>query len=189
MSKLKLGIISGLVLLLSGTGLLIGIIRYQDVNSANIVQPPNHTVVVKPTSTEIQGEPTEIIIPSLNIDLSIIPGYYNKNSKTWTLSLDKVQYATITPEPNNVEGSTFLYGHYRPAVFAYLHTIHANAQAIVKTANNHTFYYQLANVRTTNPGDDSVFNYRGQPILSVQTCTGLFFQNRQFYTFDLERVV
>jgi hypothetical protein len=123
------------------------------------------------------------------MDLPIIPGYYDKQTQKWTLTLNEVQYATITPEPNDVAGNTFLYGHYRQAVFARLHTIPANAQAIVKTSNGHIFYYQLSGIRVTNPGDDSVFTYRGAPILTIQTCTGLFFQNRQFFTFSLQKVV
>jgi LPXTG-site transpeptidase (sortase) family protein len=169
--------------------LLIYIIRSQAVSATNIVQPPSYSTPVTPKVNEIEGEPVELLIPSLNMDLPIIPGYYDAHAQIWTLTLSEVQYATVTPEPNNLEGNTFLYGHYRQAVFARLHTIPSGAQAIVKTSNGHTFYYQLASIRTTNPGDDSVFTYRGKPILTIQTCTGLFFQYRQFYTFNLQKVV
>jgi LPXTG-site transpeptidase (sortase) family protein len=110
-------------------------------------------------------------------------------TKTWTLSLSKVQYAVTTPEPNTTGGNTFIYGHYRKGVFATLHTIQAGAQAVVKTSNGHSFYYQLASERVTNPSDTSLFNYQGKPILTIQTCSGLFFQNRQLFTFDLVRAV
>lgn len=189
MKKTQLAVIVGLVMLVFGAGLLIYIIRSQAVSATNIVQAPSHTITSTPKVNEIQGQPVELLIPSLNMDLPVIPGYYDSQAKIWTLTLSEVQYATITPPPNNVEGDTFLYGHYRQAVFARLHTIPSDAQAIVKTSNNHTFYYQLASIRTTNPGDDSVFTYKGAPILTIQTCTGLFFQNRQFFTFDLEKVV
>jgi LPXTG-site transpeptidase (sortase) family protein len=189
MKKTNLAVIIGLVMLAIGAGLLVYIIRMQAVSATNIVAPPNNLAAAALKASEIQGQPTELLIPSLNMDLPIIPGYYDAHTKSWTLTLNKVQYATITPQPNNVEGDTFLYGHYRSEVFARLHTIPANAQAIVKTANNHTFYYQLSSIRTTNPGDDSVFTYKGKPILTIQTCTGIFFQNRQFFTFTLQKAV
>jgi len=185
---MQLAAIVGLIMLAFGAGLLIYIIRSQAINATALVQAPFHTIATTPIANEIEGQPVELLIPSLNMDLPVIPGYYNSQSKIWTLTLSEVQYATITPPPNNLEGDTFLYGHYRQAVFARLHTIPVNAQAIVKTANNHTFYYQLTSIRTTNPGDDSVFTYKGAPILTIQTCTGLFFQNRQFFTFALQKV-
>ena len=188
MSKTKRAAIAGLILLLLGSGLLIHVIRSQAVSATNIVAPPTNATASAPKPNEIQGQPTELLIPSLNMDLPVIPGYYDAKTKAWTLTLDKVQYATITPQPNNLEGDTFLYGHYRQAVFARLHTIPSGAEAVVKTSNGHTFYYQLASIRTTDPGDDSVFTYRGKPILTIQTCTGIFFQYRQFYTFDLIKV-
>ncbi len=178
----------GLILFAGGLGLLIGIIRSRDGNIT--VTPP---ATVSPAQIKkadyIGGEPKEIIIPSLHIDLPVIPGYYDKQTQSWTLTIDDVQYATMTPEPNNQEGDTFLYGHYRPNIFATLHDINSGAQAVVKTRNNHTFYYQLSSVRVVNPDDSkSVFDYTGKPILTVQTCTGLFFQHRQLFTFNLVKV-
>src|SRR5690242_6693256 len=43
----------------------------------------------------IQGDPVRIVIPSVNIDIPITNGYYNSKSQTWTLTLDKAQYAVI----------------------------------------------------------------------------------------------
>jgi len=188
-TRSRLILLIGLLFLVVGVGLLLGIIRSQQ--NSQVVAGPPITTVSQPaaTSNVIQGFPSEFAIPSLNMDLTVIPGIYNPKTKTWTLSLDKVQYAVITPQPNNVSGNTFIYGHYRSEVFARLHTIHMGAQAVVKTTNGHTFYYQLSSIRTTSPNDVSVFSYVGKPIMTVQTCTGLFFQNRQLFTFDLVRVV
>jgi len=186
----KISLIVGLVFLAIGVSLILYIFSSQAVSATDIINPPEFKISQSaPNDTEIIGMPDELIIPSLKMDLKVIPGYYNAKTQTWNLTLNEVQYATITPEPNDLEGDTFFYGHYRTEVFAYLHTIKGNAQAIVKTTNGHTFYYQLSSIRTTTPYDDSVFSYSGPPILTIQTCTGLFFQNRQFYTFNLEKVV
>jgi len=193
MSKVKLGIISGIILIAGGVALLAYLLWSGAIDMGSIVQPPANMAVAQVSSTpkvnEIEGDPVELIIPSMNYDLKIIPGYYNTRTRSWNLTLSEVQYATITPEPNNVEGDTFMYGHYRYEVFASLHRIQIGAQAIVKTSNNHTFYYQLASEKLTNPGDDSVFTYRGKPILTIQTCAGIVYQYRQFFIFNFVKVV
>jgi sortase (surface protein transpeptidase) len=186
----KISLIIGLVFLTFGVSLILYIFSSQAVSASDIIQPPAYQLTPMQSNTsEISGMPNELLIPSLKFDLTVIPGYYNAKSQTWNVTLNEAQYATITPEPNDLGGDTFFYGHYRPEVFAYLHTIKSGAQAIVKTTNGHTFFYQLSSIKTTTPYDDSVFTYKGPPILTIQTCTGLFFQDRQFYTFNLMKVV
>lgn len=186
------------LLLLSLTFIIVGasmlVILYHSQQSRQFATGPapitqSNTQSTLPKSDYIQGQPSELILPSLDISLPVISGVYNPQTKQWTLSLDKVQYAAMTPPPNNATGNTFIYGHYRKGVLASLHTIQMGALAVVKTQNGHSFYYQLSSVRTTNPEDSSVFNYQGAPILTIQTCTGLFYQQRQLFTFNLIRVV
>ena len=185
-------IAGSLVLIGAGCITIAWIIHAQATNLA--IAPPNtgtHTssAAAQPAATQasvISGEPVQIEIPSLQITLPIVPGTYNARTQQWTLTLNKVQYASMTPQPNTLSGNTFLYGHYRANVFATLHTIHAHAQAVLTTSNGHTFYYQLYAITVVSPTDSkAVFDYSGPPILTVQTCTGLFFQNRQLFTFNL----
>ncbi len=136
----------------------------------------------------VSGEPVRIQIPALHIDLPVIDGYYNKNSKTWTLTKDKVQYATITPQPNNREGNTFLYGHNRPGVFNVLNKVKPGDEVSIMTSNGHTFTYTFRTAYETSPNDVSLFEYKGAPILTIQTCSGVWYQNRQLFTFDLTKV-
>jgi LPXTG-site transpeptidase (sortase) family protein len=187
MKHIKPQLIIGLVLLACGALFLLRDIR--DQRSSLVAPGPPSVSSVAPATATIKGQPSELLIPSLGMDLSVIPGVYNPTTKTWTLSLDKVQYATMTPEPNTAGGNTFIYGHYRKEVFATLHTIQPNALAVLKTSNGHSFYYQLASEKVTDPSDTSIFSYHGKPILTIQTCTGLFFQNRQLFTFNLVRAV
>jgi LPXTG-site transpeptidase (sortase) family protein len=137
------------------------------------------------TITKLQGKPVRISIPSLKIDLPVIDGFYNADKQTWTLTNNKAQYATITPEANNQEGNTFIYGHNRRDVFASLHKIKVGDQAIIHTENGHQFTYTFRSSLETNPYDDSLFYYEGAPILTLQTCSGIWQQNRQLFTFDL----
>ncbi|HET8708704.1 MAG TPA: class F sortase [Candidatus Saccharimonadales bacterium] len=193
--KLKLNrkflIVSLGAALLAG-GLIMLLILYRS-QANSIIANPNvlaNAAPVKHSPAAISGDPVSIQIPSLGTDLKVTPGVYDAQTQQWTLTLDKVQYATMTPKPNNESGNTFMYGHYRRNVFANLHTIKMGAQAVVKTSNGHTFYYHLTGAKVVNPQDSAeVFNYRGKPMLTVQTCTGLFFQNRQLFFFQFDKVV
>jgi LPXTG-site transpeptidase (sortase) family protein len=153
---------------------------------------PSVSYKVDPTATEsnklISGEPTKIDIPSVNISIPVTDGFYIAKSKAWTLSLDKAQYATITPQPNNQGGNTFIYGHNRWEVFYRLPKIKMGDEAVITTKNNHKFVYKLSSVKTTNPNDVSLFTYKGDPILTLQTCTGLWYQNRTLFSFQLVKV-
>lgn len=155
----------------------------------NVVTTP-HVSAAQPDQPIITGNPVRFQVPSLGMDLTIVNGYYNKQTREWSLSRDKVQYATVTPEPNNKAGNTFLYGHFRREVFAPLHKIQADSEAIVSTDTGHTFYYRLNAVKVVAPDDPGdIFSYQGKPILTVQTCTGSFYQDRQLFIFDLVKVV
>lgn len=142
-----------------------------------------------PTTATISGEPNHIEIPSLGISLEVEKGYYIPARQTWTLSNTKADYAAITPMPNNEGGNTFIYGHNKPGVFQKLLKIQPGAEAIITTANGHTFTYKLAGSRDTKPTDTSLFTYQGKPILTLQTCSGAWYQNRRLFTFDLVKAV
>jgi len=194
----------GAALLIGGAVLLVSIIRSRAVN---IISTPNkpQTATVSPTAVQTQslnatpeaqpqgyvsGNPTRISVPSLNINLAVTPGYYDPETQQWTLTTNKVQFAAMTAQPNNLSGNTFMYGHARTNIFGALPKIKAGAQAVVTTSNGHTFYYTLSSTRVVDPADsDSVFNYQGKPILTLQTCVGLLYQNRELLTFSLDRVV
>lgn len=143
------------------------------------------TKVVEP----ISGKPVRLVIPSLGIDLTVADGIYNPSDQSWTLSKDKAHYALMTPQANNQEGNTFIYGHNRKEVFAKLATLNIGETVTVHTDNGHQFTYKYRSAHETNPYDDSLFNYQGPPILTLQTCSGLWYQNRYLMTFDLVEVV
>ncbi len=136
----------------------------------------------------IKGKPVRIVLPDVSIDVQIADGIYYPSSKTWSLSLTKAQYALMTPEANNQEGNTFIYGHNRKEVFNRLPKLQIGQLAYVYTDNNHIFTYKYRSHYETNPNDDTLFTYRGAPILTLQTCTGIWYQNRDLMTFDLVKV-
>lgn len=183
----KLPVILGAVLLILGIIGSAPTIYYHFTNNGSVSAhglPHNAPVKPNPKTALVTGHPIGISIPSLKINLSIIDGYYNSGNGSWTLTLDKAQFATISTEPNNVSGNTFIYGHYRPEVFAYLHLIKPGSEAIITTNNGYKFVYRFNQTYATSPQDGSVFSYEGAPMLTVQTCSGAWFQNRQMYLFD-----
>lgn len=183
--SLKLHLAIGLALVVIGGGLF----WLRDSNALSHAEPASPPVAATVWTASkpdiISGNPVSISLPSLDLNLPVINGTYNKTTQSWTLTNDKVQYATITPPPNNASGNTFLYGHYRKGVFATLHTIKPGDHIVITTDNGHVFTYAFTSSRETDPADDSVFAASSTPMLTIQTCSGLFFQNRQLFSFSL----
>ena len=177
-----------LVLIIGGLAGLLPLgyyaLRSKIAFAQNIPTSPSRALALKSSATLVSGQPIEITIPSLNIDLAVIPGVYDANTDQWNLTLDKAQFANPSTLPNNETGNTLIYGHYRPEVFAYLHHIKPAATATVTTANGYKFSYVFQNSVAVDPRDTSIFNYRGAPRLTIQTCSGAFMQNRQMYYFQ-----
>jgi LPXTG-site transpeptidase (sortase) family protein len=145
---------------------------------------PRPKTVAQPKAPLITGHPVSISVPSVNINIPVIDGYYNQKTRDWTLSLDKAQFATPTTPPNNLGGNTFIYGHFRWGVFYTLPKIQPGAEAIITTDNGYKFTYHFYSTYATQPTDLSVLHYQGEPILTLQTCSGSYYQNRQMYLFS-----
>ena len=147
------------------------------------------TIVVDPAKPVTKGYPVSISFPSVKInDVAVVDGTYDSKTQQWTLSLHNAHFAVGTAEPNDSEGQTFIYGHYRPEVFAYLHLIKSGAEAIITTDNGYRFVYKFQESVAVNPDDTTILHYQGPPVLTVQTCSGQWMQNRQMYRFTFDRV-
>jgi len=163
--------------------------HWQRVNAQPVFATSAKQAATAQKQATLIGDPSHIEIPAVGISLEIEPGYYNQKTQTWTLSLTKAEYATITPKPNNASGNTFIYGHNRKGVFSTLLNIKAGDKAVVTTSNGHKFTYVMKSRHDTSPTDSSLFDYQGPPILTLQTCSGFWYQNRSLFVFDLQKVV
>ncbi|HYH75116.1 MAG TPA: sortase [Candidatus Saccharimonadales bacterium] len=200
MKKQRLFLLSGVGLMIIGLLLALPtIMQYRDSKGVPTLTQspftpqtaqaaPSATPPQEPTETYVEGKPTRIQIPSLNIDLPVVDGYYNEQSQKWTLSNNKVHYAVATPQANNRAGNTFLYGHNRKEVFKTLAKVQLGAEVLVTTDNGHVFVYTFKGAYETDPTDGSVFKYQGAPMLTIQTCSGVWYENRQLFTFDLKEI-
>lgn len=131
----------------------------------------------------LKGEPSNLAVPSLGISLNVIKGWEKPNG-LWVLTPNNVQYAIISPEPNNHEGNTVIYGHATTAIFGKLFQIKKGSTASITTSNGYIFSYRYEGTYSVNPFDFSIFSYKGAPILTLQTCSGTFYQNRQMFQFS-----
>ena len=155
------------------------------VNTSGIKATLPQPTANHPVQTIVSGYPVSISFPSLGITKNLVPGYYDASTNSWTLSDVDAQYATITVEPNNTSGQTFIYGHALRTVFGpLLAGLHIGDIAQITTQNGYVFTYKLTSSYPVSPSDTSVLNYSGAPRLLVQTCSGLFWQNRQMFSFE-----
>ena len=179
--------VCGLLSLIIGLAIMAPAAYYQSRMGSVVAQVPfvqyRHAVPVQPGVVFVSGHPIAITIPSLHLALPVIDGAYNPKSAQWTLTSDKAQFALPSTTPNNVGGNTLIYGHATWGVFGHLSQIQPGAQAIISTSSNHRFIYTYTSTHTFDPADTSIFEYTGQPRLTLQTCSGTFSQNRQMYYF------
>lgn len=153
--------------------------------TSTVVTP---AAVTQPTAPTISGTPSHISLPSRDISIDVAPGYYNAQNQTWTLGPDKAYFATITSEANNKTGNTFIYGHNRNQVFTRLLDAQIGDTAEVTSDNGYTFTYKLASMKDVDPTDTEVMDPTEAPTLSLQTCSGAWYQHRRIYTFTFVEV-
>jgi LPXTG-site transpeptidase (sortase) family protein len=169
-------------LIMGGFGLLNSWLS-QQVYQDN-AQSLQNNQPLRSVAPKISGVPKRIQIPSVGIDLKIIPGYYNPKDQSWTLSLNDAQWGAMTSRPNNKEGLTFIYAHYRKNVFYTLPHVTPGSAAIVTTQNGHVFTYRYRGSTIVKPQNTNILKYKGKPILLLQTCSGVWYENRQLFIFD-----
>lgn len=157
------------------------------VARANAVPTQVITTTLPQTPTLITGKPVRLTIPSLAISLEVADGSYNQDKGDWTLSPDKAHFALPTTQPNNESGNTLIYGHNRAGVFSTLNKLQPGAEVLVDTDNGYRFIYTFATTEAVSPTNTDIFAYQGEPRLTLQTCSGAWFQNRQFFYFDFVR--
>lgn len=194
--KVKFLMTTGLVLCVLGVAGIAPTIYFNKTKRGTHVAAqafPEQQIVSTPVNSPLKhatsGHPVSISIPSVGINsLTVLDGVFDSRKQDWSLGLHTAHWATITPLPNDAAGNSLIYGHYRPEVFAYLHNIKPGAEAYVDTDNGHRFVYVFKESVEVSPTDTSLFGYQGAPMLTVQTCSGSWFQNRQLFKFDFAYV-
>jgi hypothetical protein len=151
---------------------------------------------LQPSFKIISGLPDKIVIPGsswngLVVNLPIDPGYYDSATDSWTLSGYRAQFAMVSSLANNFAGETYIYGHNNDYVFGALRhvTPAVGSTALLYTTNGHIFSYSFVSASSVAPDMTSVLDYRGPPIMVIQTCTGSFNEVRTLYAYKFDKVV
>jgi len=133
----------------------------------------------------LRGEPVQIKIPRLEIDLPIVDGVYDEQTQDWNVSESDVQFARITSLPSTGAGNTFIYGHNTDEVLGRTTAIEPGDELLIETANNRVFRYVYVSDTVTTPNDTSVLSSDYEkPTLTLLTCSGFWSQNRRLMHFD-----
>lgn len=186
------GLIVGSVALFVGAGLIgysyLQVTTHQKAATQTAVKRkvdvPTQTVAVKAES--VQGIPIKIEIPSVGISQPVEKGEYDASSGEWTLSYHAAYWATMTAPINSDTGNTFIYGHDVKEIFGNLLDATIGAKAIVTTDNGYVFTYTLVQSKAVDPTDVSQIQPTEAPTLTLQTCSGTWYQYRQMFTFSLD---
>lgn len=153
-----------------------------------IVDIPQQSTEVIKTPGLITGTPSRLVIPESDIDIPVLPGDFNADDSSWTLSGNAAHFASPTIAPNNISGNTFIYGHNNRQVFAGLIGLEESELAYVHTEEGRTFTYKMSHRQTVSPTDLSLFEYEGPSMLTLQTCSGLWYQDRDLLWFEFIEV-
>src|SRR5690606_34679106 len=111
------------------------------------------------------------------------------SSQEWTLSDDKVQYASMTSLINNTSGQTVLYGHNTSAVLEPVRLVEAGDELLITTAGGHQFVYTYSHDRFVYPTDAAVmYEAPDTPRVVLMTCEGWFSTTRRLLYFDFKEI-
>ncbi|MFZ2125722.1 MAG: sortase [Candidatus Saccharimonadales bacterium] len=143
----------------------------------------------KPQEKTIKiGIPNRLVISSLDMDLAVGVGSFDKMSGSWTIDATKVFYADASTKTNDTRGTTLIYGHAQWPIFGNLHSIEPQSKAYVDTNNGYRFHYVYQSMKQVSPTDVSVFRNDGNPTLVLQTCSGAWDAYRSLFSFKLVSV-
>lgn len=145
---------------------------------------PRTIVAQEPERVVIQGLPVRITVERLGIDLPINQGTYDAKTGEWTLSDTAAYFAVITDQPNDLSGSTFVYGHNRASVFEPLADIQVGDVVRIYTDNNYIFTYTYAQDASVTPDmTDVLYEHPTLPRLVLMTCEGIWSATRRIMYF------
>lgn len=156
----------------------------QSASAHATVSVPVQTVTPAPGT--VSGTPVSFAMASVGVSQPVEHGEYDASTGQWTLSYHAVYWGTMTAPVNSQTGNTFIYGHDVPQIFGNLLKAKVGDTATVTTDNGYVFTYTLRSSEAVSPSDVSKLQPTDKPTLTVQTCSGTWYQYRQMLTFSLD---
>lgn len=119
--------------------------------------------------------PTEIIIPSINIDLKIDAGQIKEG--VWQVSESNATFLNTSSAPGN-SGNTVIYGHNKKVVFGSLPYLSIGQKIIIKTQSGKIYNYIASQKYFVGPDRVDLVSPSSKEELTLYTCWGVFDSER-----------
>lgn len=170
-----------------GTGVLVDAVSPEPARASQVVSLPKKKIISQQIAS---GHPLNFTVERLDINLPVRDGTYDSRTNEWTLSTDAVYFATLTMEPNEASGNTFIYGHNQPQVIGPMKDIVVGDIVSLKTSNGHTFRYTYSHDSIVAPTFTDILRQDPKtPQLTVMTCEGIWSETRRAMYFNLVEVL
>ena len=129
-----------------------------------------------PEATQKIGDrPTQIMIPSIKIDLPIDEGEIKDG--IWQISYKNATHLRTSANPGTA-GNIVIYGHNKKAIFGNLPYLSIGQEIILKTEGGELIKYQVYKKDFVGPDRVDLVSPTDFEELTIYTCWGLFDSQR-----------
>lgn len=130
----------------------------------------------KTTVYDLTSSPVEIIIPAINLDLSIFPAKLQKGK--WEATTKGVSWLSSSPIPGT-EGNSILYGHNWPNLLGNIPKLKPGQVIKIKFIDGSTKNFVIDSTVSVSPKEVSILAPSQTSQITLYTCTG-FLDNQRF---------
>jgi LPXTG-site transpeptidase (sortase) family protein len=123
----------------------------------------------------VDQRPTEIIIPSLKIDIPVEAGSIKDG--VWQISYDKATFLDSSSTPGE-GGNSVIYGHNKKLIFGSLPYLSIGQKVSVKTADGKIHNYEVYKKEFVSPDRIDLVSPTDHEELTLFTCWGIFDSQR-----------
>lgn len=129
-----------------------------------------------PESAVRMGErPTQIIIPSINVDLPIDEGEIKDG--VWQISYKNATHLSTSANPKG-GGNIVIYGHNKKVIFGNLPYLKVGEKISIKTSDGNIYQYKVTEKTWVTPSRVDLVSPTNTEQLTIYTCWGLFDNQR-----------
>jgi len=162
----------GKILIFVGLIIIVfGAINYYRIRILSFAKVPA-TAIGSTTNIDI---PSEISIPSINVDLKIDPS--NIYDGVWQISKENASFLT-TSSPIGGNGNTVIYGHNKKKIFGNLPNVNIGEKISVKTVMGKTYDYIVDKKEFVSPKEVELISETAEPTLTIYTYYGFLGSQR-----------
>jgi LPXTG-site transpeptidase (sortase) family protein len=139
-------------------------------------QPP---VSVSSPKTALSNIPVRLRLPSVSIDLLVVPAY--KTDSRWPTTTKGVSYLASSPLPGD-PGNSIFYGHNWTRILGNLKNSQAGDPLIIGYSDGSSKTFTVTRVETVGPNAVEILDSTDFPQITLYTCTG-FLDTRRLVVF------